>query len=41
MSVDEGTTVDMAVAEVASAEMDTNGSSADETSMANPIASET
>lgn len=40
MSVDEETTVDMAVAEVASAEMDANGSSVDETPMANSIASE-
>ena len=40
MSVDEETTVDMAVAEVASAEMDANGSSVDETPTANPIASE-
>lgn len=41
MSVDEETTVDMAVAEVASAEMDANGSSVGETPAANPTASET
>ena len=41
MSVDEETAVDMAVAEVASAEMDANGSSVDEIPMANPIASGT
>ena len=41
MSADEETTVDMAVAEVASAEMDANRSPADETSVANQIASET
>ena len=41
MSVDEEITVDMAVAEVASAEMDANGSSVGETPAANPTASET
>ena len=39
MSVDEETMVDMAVAKVASADMDASGSPVDETPAANPIAS--